>query len=95
MKDDPAQWAAVEGSLYECRQSTLIRESKSSRGRSVEIETADVITVVWVEPEAEAPAPWIRDAVILTTNGPARVSLGALERSIRKGEIVLSAETER
>lgn len=94
MRDDWPWPVAVEGALYECRTSIDILSSKVSRGRTVEVSRSDVITVVWVEPEAEAAAPWIRDALVLTTAGPARVSLSSLERAIRRGDLVCVPQGE-
>lgn len=88
MRGEPRWRMASEGALYECRASVDILSSKLSRGRTVEVSSSDVITVVWVEPEAEAAVPWIRDALVLTTGGPARVSLSSLERAIRRGDLV-------
>lgn len=55
----------------------------------------DLITVVWVQPEAEAAVPWIRDVSILVPSGRRTMSLQTFERRIKSGDLSLIQEAQR
>lgn len=79
----------VAGALYEFALSGYIPTARARLPRSAcFFEKGDVIAVTWVEPDAEAAVPWIRETVIVTSHGLATVSLSALERHLRHGSLV-------
>ena len=75
-----------EGELW-VTISDLSLSSGKHRSR-LEVPRGEVFLVTWIQPDEEAPTPWLRSAVISLPSGNLTVSLTQLKRAASSRAIV-------